>query len=170
MGMKPTPIVVVLAAGTALGLSACKNRVEPDAGPSTVEPSTEQAPDADSADAPQDELDRQAEPPVIVGNPPPPHRLPTANPPPPPRPTLPTWDEVASPHPEGATNPPAPFLVVTPERDCFKVWVSPFLAGQPDKWGDRVRTDCATEDCGTPISCPEDRVQALLDAETKPSE
>lgn len=91
---------------------------------------------------------------------------PPRNPPPPiatnPPPQMATWDSVQSDHPEGATNPPIPFLYVTPEKECFKAWVSPFRAGGPDAMGDKVRTDCATEDCGTPIACPEDRAQRLL--------
>lgn len=34
--------------------------------------------------------------------------------------SLPTWDEVSSGHPEGATNPPAPVLAVSADGRCFK--------------------------------------------------
>ena len=60
--------------------------------------------------------------------------MPTANPPPPDieihtnppaQPVLPTWDEVASGHPEGATNPPMPRLRLNAEGQCFKEWVDP---------------------------------------------
>ncbi len=136
--MKTTPIIAVLAAGSALTLSACKGKVEPTTNPP---------------------------PPIIepAGNPPPPILEPTENPPAPEQATLPAWDDVSSSHPEGATNPPIPFLYVTPEGDCYKDFVSPFRAGGPDGIGDRVREDCATEPCGTQVACP-DRAQPLLDA------
>ena len=102
---------------------------------------------------------------------------PTPDPPPPPPPgnppapapepevaTLPTWDDVVSEHPEGATNPPIPHLYVTAAGDCYKDWVSPFIAAGPDGKRDRVRTDCDTEPCGTPIVCPEDRAERLISA------
>lgn len=138
--MNTTPIIAVLVAGSALTLTACKNKVEPTTNP----PAPIEQP---------------------TGNPPAPQMIEpemTENPPAPP---LPSWDDVASGHPEGATNPPIPYLYVTPEGECFKEWVSPFRAGGPDGISDRVRDDCRTEDCGAPVECPE-RAQALLDAYT----
>ena len=133
--MKTTPIIAVLVAGSALSLTACKGKVEPTTNPP---------------------------PPVMEPTENPPAPIPAGNPPPPEQPTLPSWDDVASTHPEGATNPPIPFLYVTPEGDCYKDFVSPFRAGGPDAIGDRVREDCDTESCGTPVACP-DRAQPLLD-------
>lgn len=76
---------------------------------------------------------------------------------------LPTWDEVKSSHPEGATNPPSPVLLVSPDGlSCYKQWVGGMVPVTPET-GDRVGT-CAPEGCGTPIECPQPRAQELLDA------
>lgn len=83
-------------------------------------------------------------------------------PPAPPQPSgaLLAWEDVPSPHPAGATNPPRPVLVVTPERRCFKRWVSPFLP--PEQARERVEAcDPAQVDCGTEITCPP-RAEDLL--------
>lgn len=111
-----------------------------------------------------------------TGNPPPPEPVevpepePEVIPPPrnPPAP-LPTWEEVESGHPKGATNPPRPELIVTPGGTCYKKWVSGMLAPQPGQpFGDRVE-DC-TENCGTEIQCPPKAGELLkaYEAETKP--
>lgn len=76
---------------------------------------------------------------------------------------LPIWDDVPSPHPPGATNPPAPQLLVTADGRCFKRWVSPMLPA--DARRDQLvpacpGTDPLLEDCGTEIACPE-RATAL---------
>lgn len=73
---------------------------------------------------------------------------------------LPAWDDVPSGHPEGATNPPMPELVVTPEGDCFKRWVSPMKRPTGPR-GNRV--EACVEDCGTAIVCPPE-AEALLAA------
>ena len=79
---------------------------------------------------------------------------------------LSTWDEVVSGHPEGATNPPMPALVVTEDGRCFKQWQSP-MAIRHMPVGDRVDTCDEPEACGTPIVCPDERAKALLDAHAK---
>ena len=75
----------------------------------------------------------------------------------PPAVSLPSWDDVPSTHPPGATNPPAPQLLVTPEGRCWKRWVSPMLPAEAR----RVQlvpgcpgADPMFEDCGTEIACP----------------
>jgi hypothetical protein len=92
--------------------------------------------------------------PPPVGNPsgPPPQPVEEVVPPPtnPPPAPLPTWEEVLSGHPAGATNPPIPELIVTPDGRCYKKWRSPMLAKPP--FGDRLE-DCK-QDCGTLIACP----------------
>ena len=112
-----------------------------------------------------------------VYNPPPPEP-PIGNPPAPepeptpdvvPASTLPTWDDVASGHPEGATNPPIPHLVVKPDGSCFKQWVSPMLRLPSGKMGDYVDTECGGEDCGTAIQCPE-RAATVLEEWKKAQE
>ncbi len=65
---------------------------------------------------------------------------------------LPVWDDVPSRHPVGATNPPIPELLVTPDGRCFKNWHSPMVPGPR---GDRVVDSCDDDRCGTEISCPE---------------
>jgi len=96
-------------------------------------------------------------PPTYAPAPSPDPIVPT-NPPPVEAEPLPTWEEVASGHPENATNPPTPQLVVTPEGDCYKRWVG--MMGDPigPDW-DRVQ-ECAS-DCGTQIQCPPKAAELL---------
>ncbi len=77
---------------------------------------------------------------------------------------LPGWDDVPSPHPPGATNPPSPVLLVTAEGACFKQWVSPMLPRELHE--DRVVDACpsadpAVGDCGTAITCPPKAAELL---------
>ena len=97
--------------------------------------------------------------PELIGNPPEPVPEPTPT-------ALPTWDDVGSGHPEGATNPPSPHLVVKPDGSCFKLWRSPMIRSEPGKIGDYVDPDCVGDDCGTPIQCP-DEAASLLEEWTK---
>lgn len=103
-------------------------------------------------------------PPPPTGNPPPPP--PTGNPPPPePEPALPAWEDVASGHPEGATNPPIPVLAVLEDGSrCWKEWHPAMRAPDPAvlKAGGRVLADAADAK-GTEITCPRRRAQAVLD-------
>lgn len=95
-------------------------------------------------------------PPIPVGNPAAPDPPPPTNPPP----ALPTWEEATSRHPPGATNPPRPELIVTPDGDCYKKWVSGMLAPQPGQpHGDRV--EACEENCGTAIQCPPKAAELL---------
>lgn len=76
----------------------------------------------------------------------------------PPAPSLPSWDDVPSGHPPGATNPPSPQLLVTPDGRCFKRWVSPMLPAAARR--DQLVPACPgadplLADCGTEIGCPE---------------
>jgi hypothetical protein len=137
------PVVRVMIAGAALSIAGCKKSAE------VGEP-----PDA-PVTAPVDDGVRA---------------IPTANPPPPPPPPsdLPTWDEVASGHPEGATNPPSPFLLVTPDGDCYKGWRGGMMAPRPGEvFGDRIQVCEEGADCGTAIQCPEPRTSELLEAHAK---
>lgn len=85
-----------------------------------------------------------------------------ANPPPAPSTGYPEWDAVASGHPPGATNPPMAILVMTPDRACYKTWVSP-MAPKGGMRGDRVEDPLVTTD-GTRVECPEPRASQVLDA------
>ncbi|MDP2311540.1 MAG: hypothetical protein Q8P41_01440 [Pseudomonadota bacterium] len=81
--------------------------------------------------------------------------------------TLPTWDSVASDHPEGATNPPSPVLFVsrTPPG-CFKVWMGgmmPFPADIREARGRVVETPAHAEG-GTEVACPAGQPETLLAA------
>lgn len=98
-----------------------------------------------------------------VGQPvPPPRNPPPTNPPPV---DLPTWDDVKSTHPEGATNPPHPILIVSPDgARCFKQFVGGMIPGPPD----HVQA-CGEDECGTEITCPQPRASELL-AASKASE
>lgn len=73
---------------------------------------------------------------------------------------LPKWDDVPSGHPEGATNPPSPYLIVSPNGDCYKKWEGGMIPGGPD----RVETDCSDGKCGTQIQCPDGEAEKLLEA------
>ena len=143
--MKATPIISILVAGAALTLSGC-GRPEPQR--------THNPP------APFPELVEGMETPegtdVPTGTPP--ENI-SRNPPAP----LQTWTAATKDRDLGGTNPPAPILIVTPEGACYVDWVSPFMGDGP-QYQSRVRTDCDTATCGTPILCPEPRAQGLLDA------
>ena len=84
--------------------------------------------------------------------------------------SLPSWDDVTSGHPEGATNPPHPVLALRPEADgytCHKAWIPgmlpPSSTAFPD--GDGVY-DCG-EACGTQVVCPEPKASEIWSASAK---
>jgi len=111
--------------------------------------------------------------PPPVGNPSPPPVL--RNPPPPEPPPgpgaapLPTWDEVPSTHPKGATNPPRPVLVVLEDGSrCWKEWVSPMLPPGPLEPALGGKIVAQAPDHLVEIQCPVERVQAILRAKAPP--
>jgi hypothetical protein len=69
-------------------------------------------------------------------------------------PPLPTWDDVASHHPAGATNPPSPRLIRAIDTGaCYKQWVGGMIrVTEMDHW----ESSCADDGCGTQIVCPDD--------------
>ncbi len=74
----------------------------------------------------------------------------TTNAPPKPSSGLPRLEDLKSPHPEGATNPPSLYLIVSTTGQCFGRWEGGML---PSK-GDRVE-DCGDAKCvGTEVQCP----------------
>ena len=108
----------------------------------------------------------------LPGNPP----LPvTSDPPvvtqaPEPAPTsdLPTFDSVKSGHPEGATNPPYPLLIVTREPPaCYKDWL-PGMIQPPDEVmqtdGRVVDTPAQVPQGAVQVQCPPGQPQKQLDA------
>lgn len=117
-------------------------------------------------------------PPPSANPPPPPidpPAPPTTNPPAPdgaePAPTaggLPRWDDVASGHPEGATNPPYPILVVTADTHaCYKVWRGGMIPPPEDvrlAHGRVVATAADIAERGTAVQCPTGEPDALLAA------
>jgi hypothetical protein len=72
-------------------------------------------------------------------------------------PDLPTWDEVPSPHPPGATDRLRPALLVGPDGRCYKTWDAPMARGPR---GDR-RGTCGGELC-MEILCDPVRRDAVL--------
>lgn len=68
---------------------------------------------------------------------------------------LPAWDDVPSGHPPGATDPPFPVLVISPDGVCHKRWQSPFLRRSGVVFDPHVE-DCVGTDlgCGTAVHCP----------------
>lgn len=137
--MPSTPLVRVL--GLSLAVNACSGSASP--------PVSETPP-------------LPGNPPLPVEEPP----LPTANPPAPS--DLPTWDQVESGHPRGATNPPRPLLVVSREPEaCFKDWVGGMMPPDPQEYainGRVVPTAADGAAQGTQIQCPEGQPAALLAA------
>ena len=83
-----------------------------------------------------------------------------------PAPALPTWDEVRSDHPEGATNPPAPLLAITADGStCYKEWRD--IRGVPPeigRAGGRILAE-GEASTGTQIACPAERVARVLGAQ-----
>ncbi len=102
---------------------------------------------------------------VATSNPPPPDPPPTMNPPPPDgpetpppeEPSLPTWDAVASGHPEGATNPPTPTLLVSEDGTrCWKQWNDPRrFDREAAKHGGKLVADESEAEGATEVACPD---------------
>ena len=135
--------VFLMVTSLGIGLTACGDKEGPGPGQETVNPPP---PPPELPDGPELPTDADGDVPADG--------------------ELPTWDEVESGHPEGATNPPIPELVVTPDGQCFKQWRGAMIPPEPGEvWGDRVE-DCES-DCGVPIQCP-DKAKELLDAYEPP--
>jgi len=164
--MRRRPLILSLAAGAALSVAGCgkKNSEEVPIGnpppPEPEEPDKPQPPDepimanppgpgnpnptgagAGAPDPPAQASDDEVR-----------ERLRTADA------DLPAWDAVKSPHPEGATNPPSPVLIVTPDGECFKRWEG----GMIPTGGDRVEVVTA-DGSTTQIQCPADRAVSTFD-------
>jgi len=102
---------------------------------------------------------------MVATNPPEPDPPPTMNPPPPEPPepppaevsSLPSWDDVASGHPEGATNPPSPTLLVSEDGTrCWKEWNDPRRKDPAaSTHGGKVVADEAAAEGATEIACPD---------------
>lgn len=144
--------VFLMVTSLGLGLTACGDKESPDPGPDFGNPPMPPPELPDGLDLPVDE-NGEAPSEGSLGD------DGTDG-------ELPTWDEVESGHPEGATNPPIPELVVTPDGQCFKQWRGAMIRPEPGELrGDRVE-DCGS-DCGVPIQCP-DKAKELLDAYDSP--
>ena len=141
------PFVRVL--GVALTLNGCHK--EPPAAPMSSAPPQITPPTSNPPE------------PETTGNPPPEPVPPTSNPPPP---TLPHWDDVPSGHPEGATNPPRPILVVAADTGaCFKVWHGGMIPPPADVRAAHGRVVATAADAGeraTQVQCPEGQPDTLL--------
>lgn len=165
--MAHRPLILTLAAGAALTIatSACTGPKQPETG-MTENPPPPKVEEPPTANPPAPDPEPIADPRPPTGNPPAPspeslvtQRIMTK------LPDRPEFEDVKSPHPEGATNPPSPVLIVTPAGDCFKRWEGGMLPSD----GDRV--EAATADAmTTAVNCPVDRAKALLKAHENPSE
>lgn len=139
--------VRVVAAGAALSLASCDRQRQPTA----VEP----LPPPDNPPAqPGEGVPGEAPPQEVNKNPPSPGLE---------EPALPTWGEVRSGHPEDATNPPSPVLVVTQDgATCYKAWRSGMQP--PDMMEDRYGgwvIDAPEPALGTQVVCPPEAAEVL---------
>ena len=137
--------VRVVAAGAALSLSAC----DPQRQPTAVEPlPPPDNPPAQPGEEPPAVPD--AAPPQVYSNPPGPE-------------PLPTWESVRSGHPDGATNPPSPLLVVTEDGlTCYKAWRSGMRP--PDMMEDRYGgwvIEAPDPNMGTEVICPPQAAEVI---------
>lgn len=83
---------------------------------------------------------------------------------------LPTWDSVRSGHPEGATNPPSPLLVVSKDPPaCFKDWLPGMIKPDPMVMALNGRVVATPADVGraVQVQCPEGQPDKLLEAAAK---
>lgn len=164
MSKRHRSVVTVLSGGLSLSLAACAGKeAQPPPGnpPAPVEPSGA-TPGAEGT-APTAQKGGPS------GRTPGDHPMPTANPPPPPPDPnagqLPRWEEVASGHPEGATNPPRPLLVVMEDGPrCWKEWVGGMVPPSEEvlQVGGKVITDAA-QTTGTEVVCPLRQAQSVID-------
>jgi hypothetical protein len=130
---RTTPLVIALAAGATLSI-ACSGKKDPD-------------PDVPNKNPPAVDEPAVDEPAVDE---PIPEPSPSGRP---------SWDDIGSPHPKGASNPPSPVLIVTPNGTCHKNWEGGMIPAGPD----RVQECDGDALCGTIVVCPE-RAADLLDA------
>ena len=139
------PIVRIL--GVALSVSACHHDAAPP-------PSKPPEPVYENPPPPVDPV---AEVPVT----------PTPVDPAPVDAALPTWESIRSGHPEGATNPPSPLLVVSKDPPlCFKDWLPGMIKPDPEVMdlNGRVVATPASVGRAVPVQCPPGQPAALLDA------
>ena len=145
------PFVRVL--GVALTLNGCHK--EPPAAPLSSAP-PQITPVTNNPPQPEPETNGKPLPEPVP---------PTYNPPPP---TLPRWDDVPSGHPEGATNPPRPILVVAADTGaCFKVWHGGMIPPPADVRAAKGRVVATAAEAGeraTQVQCPEGQPDTLLKA------
>jgi hypothetical protein len=169
--MRSRPFVRVV--GVALLVSACEKQPEQPPGnppfpeptpPTGNPPAPEPTPDGTASTGNIPEVGGATGAPVPGHEgpaPAPPPNEPTHNPPAP----LPTWESVGSGHPEGATNPPSPVLVVTREPlGCYKAWEGGMRPPAPEvmRTGGRVVDTPASVGRATQVQCPPGQPDELL--------
>lgn len=99
-----------------------------------------------------------AKDPVLTHNPPPPPEPTTMNPPP----TLPAWEEVASTHPAGATNPPMPVLEVK-DGACYKAWYDPRAMPMDARGKGARKVSEGEEPRGIQVQCTPELLAKVID-------
>ncbi|MCK6520330.1 hypothetical protein L6R49_02710 [Myxococcota bacterium] len=132
----------VVAAGAALSLNACDRQRTPSGGePLPGNPPAQNGAEATpTGDAPEV---RFTNPPEQTGPP--------------------TWNEVRSSHPEGATNPPSPLLIVTADgATCYKAWRPARQPPDPveSQYGGWV-IPAPDPNAGVEVVCPPDAARVL---------
>ncbi|MFM2246225.1 MAG: hypothetical protein RL071_2299 [Pseudomonadota bacterium] len=160
------PAVRVLVAGLALSVEACATTPSTTAPTAPTTASAPTVPGVDPAVAP---TQAPAGPAPVAGPPGAPAPAgPAADPliPPPmnPPPPLPRWEDVASSHPKGATNPPSPVLEVSLDGDrCWKAWRGGMIRPTVEEAaiGGRVILE-GQVGSGTEIVCPSTEAAQLL--------
>ena len=85
---------------------------------------------------------------------------------PPPPDLLPTWESVRSGHPDGATNPPSPVLIVARSSgDCFKDWRGGMMRLPEEvRRAGGIVVATTTEATGTQVQCPTGEPERLIAA------
>jgi len=170
------PLLMTLAAGAALSISACGKKGADGPEVATDKPQSMRTENPPAPEAPPRTPEAPTPPtsteggqigqpvPEIIGNPPPPsivtpRDLAARNAISTPKKGAPAYAEVKSPHPEGATNPPSPVLLVTPDGDCYKTWEGGMIPAGPD----RVQT-VEANDWTTQVQCPSERALGVFNA------
>lgn len=149
------PVVLPLAAGLALSVAgtACTGKDVKSEDPPPEQPTSN--PPAPPPDPPEERTTNPPGPPSDEKPKPEPQGDGAAE--------LPTWEAVESGHPEGATNPPVPVLLVQADGErCWKSWSDPRRVDREvHAKGGRVLEGEAQAEGATEIQCPDNASTVL---------